>query len=214
MAYTKQTWVDRLVQYAKRFTYTDDSTYLTLTPAPGTITAAGTPVDASRLNHMEDGIESASYGCPVGEIKIWPAAAAPTRYLLCAGAAVSRATYADLFALIGTTYGVGDGSTTFNLPNLKGKVVVGLSAAEAEFDALGETGGAKTVTLNATMIPAHDHALRIYATTGGSAQGGISTYGSDRGGSSYGTHIDGGGGLAHNNIQPYITLNYIIRALN
>ena len=57
MAYTKQTWVDRVVQYAKRFTYTDDGTYLQLTSAPGIITDAGTPIDASHLNHIEDELE-------------------------------------------------------------------------------------------------------------------------------------------------------------
>ena len=56
MAYTKQTWADRVVQHAKRFTYTDDGTHLTLTSAPGTVTAVGTPVNAANLNHIEDGI--------------------------------------------------------------------------------------------------------------------------------------------------------------
>lgn len=57
--YSKQTWLDRVVQYARRFTKSDDGTYLTLTPSPGTITAEGTPIESTRLNHIEDGIESA-----------------------------------------------------------------------------------------------------------------------------------------------------------
>jgi len=58
-------------------------------------------------------------GNPTGAVLMWTTNSAPTGYLLCDGTAVSRTTYAGLFAVTGTTYGVGDGSTTFNLPNLK-----------------------------------------------------------------------------------------------
>lgn len=58
MAYVKQTWTDRVVEFARRFTYTQDGTHITLTPEPGTVTEVGTPVDASRLNHIEDGIKA------------------------------------------------------------------------------------------------------------------------------------------------------------
>lgn len=81
-----------------------------------------------------------------GAISPWPTTTAPTGYLICDGSAVSRTTYADLFALIGTTFGVGDGSTTFNLPNLVGRMVIGYNAGDADFNAIGETGGAKTHT--------------------------------------------------------------------
>jgi len=64
-----------------------------------------------------------------GMIFPYAAASAPTGFLLCDGSAVSRATYSDLFALISTTYGVGDGSTTFNVPNLKGRFLLGYSAS-------------------------------------------------------------------------------------
>jgi microcystin-dependent protein len=64
---------------------------------------------------------------------------------------VNRTTYATLFAVISTSFGAGDGSTTFNLPNLKGRVPVGLDAAQAEFDAMGEAGGAKASTSSGTV---------------------------------------------------------------
>lgn len=96
-------------------------------------------------------------GTPAGSINLFAGAAAPAGFLLCDGSAISRATYAALFAVIGTTYGAGDGTTTFNLPNLKGKVPVGLDATQTEFDVLGETGGAKTVTLTANEMPVHTH---------------------------------------------------------
>jgi hypothetical protein len=73
------------------------------------------------------------------------------------GAAVSRTTYSDLFALIGTTYGAGNGSTTFNVPNLKGRVPVGLDGSQTEFDALGEAGGEKAHVLTIGEMPAHTH---------------------------------------------------------
>lgn len=81
----------------------------------------------------------------------------PTGWLACDGAAVSRTVYASLFAAIGVAYGAGDGTTTFNVPNLKGKVIVGVDAAQTEFNARGVTGGAKTVTLSVTEMPAHAH---------------------------------------------------------
>lgn len=94
---------------------------------------------------------------PVGAIQAYVGTTAPTGWLLCDGSDVSRATYADLFDLIGTTFGAGDGTTTFGLPNLKGRVPVGLDSAQTEFDALGETGGAKTHTLTTAELPSHSH---------------------------------------------------------
>lgn len=78
---------------------------------------------------------------------------APEGYLLCDGSAVSRTTYATLFEVIGTTYGAGDGSTTFNVPDLTGRVVIGVSGTHA----LASTGGSETVTLTTSELPAHSH---------------------------------------------------------
>lgn len=69
-----------------------------------------------------------STGVPTGSIFMWGTASAPTGYLFCNGTAVSRATYSALFALIATTFGVGDGSTTFNLPNFSGSMPIGVTA--------------------------------------------------------------------------------------
>lgn len=96
---------------------------------------------------------------PLGGLVPYAGATAPAggKWMLADGTAISRTSYSALFALVGTTYGVGDGSTTFNLPNLKGRVVVGLDAAQTEFDALGEVGGAKTHTLTTAEMPSHNH---------------------------------------------------------
>ena len=83
----------------------------------------------------------------VGTIKPWPKATAPTGYLLCNGAAVSRTTYAELFAVTSTTYGTGDGSTTFNVPQLQGKTPQGFDGNTYN---LAATGGANTVTVAMT----------------------------------------------------------------
>lgn len=106
-----------------------------------------------------------SASMPTGSITMWSTATAPTDWLLCDGSAVSRTTYATLFGVISTTYGTGDGSTTFNLPNLKGRIPVGLDSTQTEFDALGETGGAKTHTLTTTEMPSHTHTQNAHTHT-------------------------------------------------
>jgi microcystin-dependent protein len=83
----------------------------------------------------------------VGAIKPWTKATAPDGYLLCDGSAVSRSTFADLFAVVSTTYGSGDGSTTFNVPNLQGKMPQGFDGNTYN---LAGTGGANTVTVAVT----------------------------------------------------------------
>jgi len=166
---------------------------------------------------------------PAGSISMYAGSTAPTGYLLCDGSAVSRTTYADLFTAIGTTYGTGDGSTTFNVPNVKGKVPVGRDSGDTSFDTLGETGGEKTHTLTTTEMPshthiqnAHRHDLRIGGASGGSTAykhetaSGITndeTSGARGVRPDYttATNQDTGGGGAHNNLQPYIVFNYIIK---
>ena len=83
----------------------------------------------------------------VGAIKPWGKATAPAGYVLCDGGAISRTDYADLFAVISTTYGAGNGSTTFNVPNLQGKMPQGYDGSTY---ALAGTGGANTVTVSLT----------------------------------------------------------------
>jgi len=161
----------------------------------------------------------ASYTTPTGGVIAFAGATAPTNYLLCDGAAVSRTTYAELFALISTTYGSGDGSTTFNVPNLKGRVIVGLDVAQTEFDVRGETGGAKTVTLTSAEMPVHNHSQQLPNATAGGAGANPGAYFStnwtnatpNSTGASATTTANAGSGGAHNNLQPYIVLNYIIK---
>jgi microcystin-dependent protein len=146
---------------------------------------------------------------PAGVISQWggSAASVPTGWKLCDGTAYSRTvTYNTLFDAIGTTYGSGDGSTTFNVPNLKGRIPVGLDSTQSEFDTLGETGGAKTHTLITAEIPSHSHSSLQLGNAGGST--GIPVTGTVTTDTTTGP---AGGGGAHNNLQPYIVVNYIIK---
>lgn len=97
-----------------------------------------------RVDNLE--LNAASGGSKVfpGMMAPYGGSVAPFGYLLCDGSAVSRTTYSALFAAIGTLYGAGNGTTTFNLPNIKGRTLIGLDGSQTEFNLLGKTGGAKT----------------------------------------------------------------------
>lgn len=103
---------------------------------------------------------------PAGSIIMHGGAAAPPGWFLCDGSTASRTTYAALFAAIGTTYGTGNGTTTFTLPNLKGRVVVGIDAAQTEFNTRAKTGGEKTHVLLDAEMPSHTHTITV--ASGGS----------------------------------------------
>ena len=162
------------------------------------------------------------YIMPTGAVLPYAGSSAPTGFLLCYGQAISRSTYADLFSAISTTYGTGDGSATFNVPDLRGRVAAGqddMGGSSANRltdqtgglngDTLGDTGGSETHTLTTAQMPAHTHTV--------AAQQQVSGDSTNRGGSGQLgaaatiTSSSTGGDGAHNNVQPTIILNYIIR---
>lgn len=96
---------------------------------------------------------------PPGSVSAYAGISVPGGWLHCDGSAIDRTIYADLFASIGTTYGNGDGETTFNIPNLRGRNVIGLNSSETDFDVLGETGGEKRHTLTIGELPPHNHGV-------------------------------------------------------
>lgn len=166
---------------------------------------------------------------PAGNIELTGRSSAPTGWLLCDGSAVSRTTYADLFAAIGTQFGSGNGSTTFNLPNLKGRVPVGIDTGQTEFDVRGETGGAKTVTLTAAEsgLRSHWHQVGLQDATDGVLDVGAmqqssgpfsgwrfepsATSGTALRMFAAGNNSAENASAAHNNLQPYIALHFIIK---
>jgi microcystin-dependent protein len=130
------------------------------TQATGTapFSVASTTAVANLNADLLDGQHGSVYS-PAGMVSQFAGATAPTGWLLCDGTAVSRTTYAGLFAAIGTNYGTGDGSTTFNLPNLKGRIPVGLDSAQTEFNTLNAPGGVKSTSLTVSHIPQHNHSI-------------------------------------------------------
>lgn len=125
----------------------------------------------------------------------------PPGWILCDGAAVSRITYARLFVVIGNAYGNGDGVTTFNVPNMRGRIPVGIGASGVT--TLGSFGGEQNHILTIAELPSHTH------TYHSGASGPTSNYAGSFGGSDPQTGATGGNG-AHNNMQPYLGVNYII----
>ena len=129
-----------------------------------------------------------------GEIKMWGVSSAPTGYLLCNGAAVSRTTYAALYAVYGTTFGVGDGSTTFNVPDFSGRMPIGVNGTYT----LASTGGAATTTISSSNLPSHTHS---FSATSGSMSANASHQHGVLGSAGYHYVADGGqnnGGSASN----------------
>lgn len=161
---------------------------------------------------------------PAGFIMMSGGLVIPAGWLVCDGSLVSRTTYAGLFAAIGTAYGLGDGSTTFGLPNFKGKFPAGFNAADADFNALGDVGGAKTVTLTTAQMPAHTHTQdpHNHSIWGNNATGGSSAFGEAVLAPATGsnnkltaqataTNQNTGGGGAHENLPPFLTVHFVVK---
>ena len=142
----------------------------------------------------------------------------PEGWLLCDGRAVSRTTYKELFAVIGTTYGSGDGKTTFNLPDKRGRVSVGRNSSDTSFSVLGKKGGAKTVQLKIEHMPSHTHTSPYNAGAqwlGGSGYANNNSAWSNgyvfNRDENVGSLQKTGGDKAHDNLQPYEVDNWIIK---
>lgn len=151
----------------------------------------------------------------IGEIRLFASNFAPYGWAFCEGQLLPISEHETLFQLIGTTYG-GDGQSTFALPDLRGRVPLHVGAGYS----LGETGGVEQVTLTTNQIPAHGHQLvastdvptlsspanalpgqaanKLYRVPGSTAQMSASTL------------APTGGSQPHDNMQPYVAINYII----
>jgi len=161
----------------------------------------------------------------IGEIRMFGGNFAPRGWALCDGQLLSISQNSALFSILGTTYG-GDGRTTFGLPDLRGRAPVhagtgpGLTPRR-----LGEKGGAETVVLSLAQLPAHNHTVQLNADSTVATShrpqdklparnaAGTPQYGENANSALNGAAVsigNAGGGQAHQNMQPYNTVNYII----
>ncbi len=167
----------------------------------------------------------------IGEVRMFGGNFAPRAWALCEGQLLAINSNQALFSILGTTYG-GDGRTTFALPDLRGRVAIAPGNGPGLSDKrLGEKGGIENVTLNTTQIPAHGHnlitgSIQVGNEGKGSASsetasgnfignvpGGFRSTGGGgnlANGSIQGNSANTGGNLSHNNMQPYLAVNYII----
>jgi microcystin-dependent protein len=122
-----------------------------------------------------DTVAATSYLVPTGAILPYAAAAAPSNFLLCDGSAVSRSTYATLFALVGTTYGSGNGSTTFNVPDLRGRFPLGYASSAQTKTLTFSSRSGNTITITGADNHAHNEVQTgqavLYDTTSGAISG-------------------------------------------
>ena len=152
---------------------------------------------------------------PVGMVMLYAdeylPASAP--FLWCNGAAVSRTTYANLFNVIGTTYGSGDGSTTFNVPDTRGRTIINQGTGSGLTErTIGQKGGAERHVLTLDQLPPHGHGLARGSGSGSLKDPAMSS-------AAYASLIDDtgydsqsvGSGAAHNNMSPFVVMSHVIR---
>ena len=195
----------------------------TTTVGSNMLTVAGTVAStAGGFVFPDSTTQTTAVTAPAASMMVFAGASAPSGWLLCFGQAISRTTYATLFSAVSTTYGIGDGSTTFNLPDMRGRVAAGAdnmggSAAgrltsttmSPDGNTLSATGGTQTHTLITAEMPAHTHSVPAQIVSGSDIGGGGAYLAA--GLLNNGTSTSTGGGGAHLNVQPTLVLNYIIK---
>lgn len=174
-------------------------------------------LSANAINIDGENVSIAGESLPIGSmIPFGSDTNIPSNWKICDGSEVSRTDYAELFKVIGTSYGEGDGETTFNLPDKRGRNSVGLDLDQVEFSSIGLKGGEKEHKLTVDEMPSHTHAITAYIGdtvwkeglpwARASAESHMKTtqwYGSSS-----------GGNQPHNNVQPYEVDVWIIKVSN
>ncbi|HEX3045401.1 MAG TPA: tail fiber protein [Bacillota bacterium] len=181
--------------------------------------------------HQHDSIYvklNANNTVPPGVINPFSGTVAPPGWLLCYGQDVSRSTYAALFAVIGITYGSGNGSNTFNVPDFRGRTPIGKDnmggtsanvVNNSNADILGGKGGEENHILSVQELASHNHKVRRIFVSGATGTDRTTafhdsaindyTYGADA--PTYPIIAKEGNDQGHNNMQPWISLNWIIK---
>ena len=218
-----------------------------LRSSPGVELLAGTIIqgtytciyNSSDAAFYLSGFYGNAYNVPLmGGMDYWDTIAPNSSFIFPAGQAISRTTYATVFARWGTTYGVGDGSTTFNVPDKTGRVSAMKEASATRLTStyfggnsttLGAVGGSESHTLTTAQLASHSHGVTdpghthgykglsgFLAGAGGTTGSGYQNTSNNDNTASNTTGIsinNAGSGNAHNNVQPTIVCNYIIRVL-
>lgn len=164
--------------------------------------------DGTTLVSVGGGASGGGESLAIGTVLEFPttdSTKVPDGWLFCDGSAVSRTTYADLFAIIGTSFGAGDGSTTFNLPTKEGLVSVGINTNDTDFNTIGKTGGSKA-------LQKHHHAVGFMLEGVAHSGQGNAIIGKQNTGSNWAGTTDDAGTGNSGNLQPYTVTNYIIKA--
>lgn len=196
--------------------------YRIVLPAGASLLSGATITDVRAVVGLRSAVP------PAGSLVQYAGAAAPSGWLLCNGASVSRTAYSGLFAVVGTAFGSVDGNT-FNLPDLRDRVPVGVSGTKTR----GATGGAETHVLSGAEMPNHQHTIDHNHPSDNVLDGSVVsslTYNGIAGGqlgNGFSVNLAtgradlsplsgvssgwAGSGQAHNNMQPYVALNYIIK---
>ena len=210
--------------------YTSDSQRLTIQSGGNVGIGTDSPTETLHVNGnlkvtgtFEVG--ASGFNVSTGFILAFGVAAPPSGWLACNGSAVSRTTYSALYALIGTTYGAGNGSSTFNVPDLRGRTLIGTDGLAAgsftsnlgTLDNIGGIGGAQNHTLTTAEMPAHTHAQEGQSACGhDNCNGGwaASIYmhrASSNSKNTINNITSTGGGGSHNNVQPSMAVSYLIK---
>lgn len=183
------------------------------------VLAAGLTPDKSDNTQLAKAIDAqitdAGLSVQTGSILWFAGELVPVGYLECDGRAISRTQFNRLFSVLDTRFGIGNGSTTFNIPDLRGRFVLGkdnmggtsanrVTATQA--DTLGAGAGEDKVTLSLPQLPSHTHSYSAASASGS----GMSFNGSDDGNVTRTTGSTGGN-QPHNNLPPFITLKAIIK---
>ena len=180
-----------------------------------TVSSSSTDVQYPSAKATYDAIQQQAFTysgdtLPIGATIEWFSDTIPTNWLLLNGQAISRTDFSELFTLYGTTFGVGNGTTTFNIPDMRDYVPIGKSSTDTNINTLGKKYGEKTHTLAGEEMPSHRHLFSLVGEGSGSYGYNVSSLSIGSAQNSYTNNT--GGGLAHNNMQPSIATNFIVKA--
>ncbi len=174
------------------------------------IEASGQTPDPGDYTQLAQALAGATSFWP-GMIVMFGGPVAPAGWVFCDGAAISRTTFADLFAAIGTVWGIGDGATTFNVPNMRSRSPLGAGqSAGLSSRALGEYGGEESHVLTTGEMPAHTHTVTLRTDAGGGGAEGPDFAPASPSQGTVNTSSTGGG-TAHNTMHPYAVVPFIIK---